>query len=284
MYGNLGFPTLGLEGAGWASALAMTTMFALLGSYVRLSAALRRYRVFAGIRRPDGPHLKRLFRLGWPIGVNFGLEAGLFLAATLLVGQFGAAALAAHQVALNAASVTFMVPLGIGMAGTVRVGQAVGRGDGAGAARAGWAAIGMGATFMLGAALLFWLRPEWVVWLYTGQGGGEGVAPETVELAALLLGVAAVFQLFDGTQATAAGALRGLKDTRVPMLIGGFSYWVVGMSAAVGLGFGLELGAVGVWWGLTLGLAAAAVLLTARFRRRVLGVHAAALAAVSGRP
>jgi len=284
MYGKLGFPALGLEGAGWASALAMTTMFALLGGYVRRSPEFRRYRIFAGLRRPDGPHLRRLFRLGWPIGVNFGLEAGLFLVATLLVGLFGTAALAAHQVALNAASVTFMVPLGIGMAGTVRVGQAVGRGDGAAAARAGWAAIGMGASFMLAAALLFWLRPEWVVWLYTGQGGGEGVAPETVELAALLLGIAAVFQLFDGTQATAAGALRGLKDTRVPMLIGGFSYWVVGMSAAVGLGFGLRLGATGIWWGLTLGLATAAVLLTARFRRRVRAEAAAAPAVLTARP
>jgi MATE family multidrug resistance protein len=124
-----------------------------------------------------------------------------------------------------------------------------------------------------------------VVWLYTGQGGGEGVAPETVELAALLLGIAAVFQLFDGTQATAAGALRGLKDTRVPMLIGGFSYWVVGMSAAVGLGFGLRLGATGIWWGLTLGLATAAVLLTARFRRRVRAEAAAAEpAALTARP
>ncbi|MDX1419927.1 MAG: MATE family efflux transporter [Rubricoccaceae bacterium] len=269
MYGKLGFPALGLEGTGWSSAIVMAVMFVLLGGYVRRAPALGRYRVFVGLRRPDGPHLRALFRLGWPIGVNFGLEAGLFLAATFLVGLFGTVALAAHQVAINAASVTFMVPLGIGMAGTVRVGQAVGRGDGPGAARAGWAAIGLGGAFMLLAALLFWLRPEWVVWLYTGQGGGEGVAPEVVSLAALLLGVAAVFQLFDGVQATAAGALRGLKDTRVPMLIGGFSYWVVGMSAAVGLGFGLDLGAPGVWGGLTLGLATAAALLTLRFRRRV---------------
>ncbi len=268
MFGKLGFPALGLVGAGWASAFVMTLMFALMAGYVRFVPALRRYRVFAGLRRPDAEHFRTLFRLGWPIGAQFGLEAGLFLAGTLLVGLFGATALAAHQVAINAASVTFMVPLGIGMAATVRVGQAAGRGDGVGAARAGWTAIALGATFMLGAAALFWLRPEWVVWVYTGQGTGT-VSAETVRTAAGLLGIAAVFQVMDGTQATAAGALRGLKDTRVPMFIGAASYWGVGMGTAAALAFGTDLGAYGVWWGLTAGLAAAALFLTLRFRRRV---------------
>lgn len=266
MYGKLGFPAMGLVGTGWSSALVMVVMFALMAGYVRFIPALRQYRVFAGLRRPDGEHFRTLFHLGWPIGVQFGLEAGLFLAGTLLVGLFGATALAAHQVALNAASVTFMVPLGIGMAATVRVGQAVGRGDRPGTARAGWTAIALGAGFMGCTALLFWLRPEWVVWVYTGQETGA-VSAETIRMAAGLLGIAAVFQVVDGTQAAAAGVLRGLKDTRFPMIIGAVSYWGVGMGTAVLLSFVLEMGASGVWWGLTAGLAMAAVLLTLRFRR-----------------
>ncbi|NNF58673.1 MAG: MATE family efflux transporter, partial [Rhodothermaceae bacterium] len=165
MFGKLGFPALGLEGTGWSSAFVMTAMVGMIGGYVRWAPDLRRFRVFAGLRRPDAAHFRALFRLGWPIGVQFGLEAGLFAVSTLLIGLFGTTALAAHQVAINAASVTFMVPLGIGMAATVRVGQAIGRGDGSGAQRAGWIAIALGATFMLGSALLFWFRPEWVVWI-----------------------------------------------------------------------------------------------------------------------
>ncbi|MFN3595810.1 MAG: MATE family efflux transporter [Rubricoccaceae bacterium] len=275
MFGRLGFPALGVVGTGWASALTMTTMCMLLALYVRLAPSLRAYRVFAGLRRPDPAALRALFRLGWPIGATFGLEAGLFAASTLLVGQLGTAALAAHQVALNAASVTFMVPLGIGMAATVRVGQAVGAGDVRGAARAGGVAVALGATFMLGAALLFWLRPEWVIAVYTGGRGETAVAT----LAVQLLGVAAVFQLFDGTQAAAAGALRGLKDTRVPMLIGAVAYWGVGLGTGAMLGLWLGGGAPGLWWGLTGGLATAAVLLTTRFALRVQEMKRQAVAA-----
>lgn len=265
MYGNLGAPALGLAGSGWSTSLAMTAMAVGLGLYVHFAPSLRRHRVFAGLARPEGPAMRALFRLGWPIGIALGLEAGLFGVSTLLVGRFGAGALAAHQVALNAASVTFMVPLGIGMAASVRVGQATGAGDRAGAARAGFTGIGMGATFMLLSALLFWLRPAWVVWVYTGSNADPAVA----EAAVGLLFIAAVFQLFDGTQTTAAGALRGLKDTRAPMLVAAVAYWAVGLPAALALGFGAGWGARGIWWGLTLGLAVAAVLLTLRFRRRV---------------
>lgn len=265
MYGNLGAPALGLEGSGWSTAFAMTTMAVALALYVRFAPSLRVHRVFSGGWRPEWPAVRSLFRLGWPIGIALGLEAGVFGASTLLVGQFGTAALAAHQVALNAASVTFMVPLGIGMAAAVRVGQTTGAGDHDGAARAGFTAIALGASFMLLSAVLFWLRPEWVVWVYTGGAGEAAVA----EGAAALLFIAAVFQIFDGTQTTASGALRGLKDTRAPMVIAAISYWGVGMTAALALGFGAGMGATGIWWGLTLGLATAALLLTTRFRFRV---------------
>ena len=199
--------------------------------------------------------------------MGYGIEVGLFAATAILVGLLGTTALAAHHVALQCASFTFMVPLGIGVAGSVRVGQAAGRGDLGGVRRAGAVAIGLAMTAMLGAATLFWTAPRAIVALYLDTT--DPANADVVPLAITLLGVAAVFQVFDGVQVSAAGALRGLKDTRVPMLIGFFSYWVVGLSSGCVLGFVLGRGAQGLWWGLVLGLATAAVLLTGRFRRRV---------------
>ncbi len=267
MYGWLGGPGLGVVGAGWSSALVMGVLFLGLLLYVRLDRDFWRRAGLVHLRKPDPAALRALFRLGWPIGISFGLEAGLFAVTTLLVGNLGTAALAAHQIAINAASVTFMVPLGVALATTVRVGQAAGAGDPGGAERAGWTGVAMGAAFMTLAALLFWLRPEWVVWVYLGTVTGEEL--EVARFAAVLLGIAAVFQILDGVQATAAGALRGLKDTWAPMVVGAVAYWGIGFGAALGMGFGLDWGAEGIWWGLTFGLGAAAVGLTVWFRWRV---------------
>jgi MATE family multidrug resistance protein len=267
MFGKLGAPALGLVGAGWSSAIVMALMFGGLFAVTLADRDFRRYAGYGHLRRPDPEALRELFGLGWPIGVSFGLEAGLFATTTLLIGLLGTTALAAHQIAINAASVTFMIPLGVAMATTVRVGQAIGRGDPGGAERGGWTGVGVGAAFMTLSALLFWLRPEWVVWVYLGEVTGEDLT--VARAAAGLLGIAAVFQIADGVQATAAGALRGLKDTRAPMVVGAVAYWGIGMTTALGLGFGMGLGATGVWWGLTLGLAAAAVGLTAWFRWRI---------------
>ncbi|HEX9952759.1 MAG TPA: MATE family efflux transporter [Rubricoccaceae bacterium] len=264
IYGLAGAPEMGMVGSGWASAFAIMGMTAILAAYV-FWGPLARYRVFRGLGRPEPAALGELFRLGWPIGITFALEGGIFTAATLLIGRMGEIPLAAHQIALNAASVAFMIPLGIGMAGAVRVGQAAGAGDTDGASRAGWAAIGLGGASMFASALVFWLAPGAIVWIYAGSAPD----PEMARRAVALLGIAAVFQLFDGTQAAAAGALRGLKDTRVPMLIGAVSYWGLGLGLGAYLLFELGQGAPGMWWGLTLGLAAAAVLLTARFARLV---------------
>jgi MATE family multidrug resistance protein len=267
MFGKLGFPALGLVGAGWSSAIVMALLFVGLLAVVLWDRDFRRYADFGHLRSPDAGALRTLFQLGWPIGISFGLEAGLFATTTLLIGLLGTTALAAHQVAINAASVTFMIPLGVAMATTVRVGQAAGRGDPEGAERAGWTGVGLGAAFMLCSALLFWLRPEWVVWVYLGETTGEG---EVAQMAAALLGIAAVFQIADGVQATAAGALRGLKDTRAPMIVGAVAYWGIGMTTALALGFGADFGTLGIWWGLTTGLAVAAVGLSAWFRWRIL--------------
>lgn len=263
MYGRWGLPAMGLEGTGWSSAIVMSVMPLALALGVRLSPELKRYGMLSGLRRPDPEMLMRLVRLGVPIGLTFGLEAGLFSAATLLVGLFGETPLAAHQIALNAASFTFMVPLGIGMAATVRVGNLIGAGDPVGAQRAGFVSVAMGTAFMAGSALVLRFQPEWIIALYAGSEPDPAMAAQ----AAGLLGIAAVFQLVDGIQATAAGALRGYKDTRVPMLIGAVAYWGIGLGVGAGLAFGLGWGASGLWWGLTAGLATAAVLLAARFRR-----------------
>lgn len=265
IFGNLGAPALGVVGSAYATAVSMGLLFLGMLLIALRHRHFRPFDVFASIRTPDPTALRELFRLGWPIGITFGLESGMFLAATLMVGNVGTAALAAHQVALNAASVTFMIPLGMAMATTVRVGQALGAGDEAGARRAGWIGMAMGAAVMALPALVFWLRPEWVVWIYTG----DGADPALVAQAAALLGVAAVFQLFDGVQVVAGGALRGLKETRLPMLVGALTYWGLGLTTAWWLGLRLGTGGVGVWWGLTLGLAAASLGLTYLFRRRL---------------
>ncbi|MEL6443194.1 MAG: MATE family efflux transporter [Bacteroidota bacterium] len=276
MIGAWGFPALGLAGCGWSSTLVFWAMFVALAIYVHRGALTNRYRVLAEVRRPDPAMLRDLVRIGWPIGITLGIEAGLFMLSTLLVGRMGddaaaQTALAAHQIALNAASISFMVPLGLGLAATARVGQAIGRNNVEGAKRAGWAATLLGAGFMLAAATLFWLRPRWVVAAYVGLADPEMI--DVITQAVGLLGIAAVFQLVDGIQVTMNGALRGLKDTKGPMWIALATYWGIGLTLAAVLGFGwgeIEAwGAPGVWWGLTAGLAAAAVALAIRFQARV---------------
>jgi len=185
----------------------------------------------------------------------------------LMVGVLGTTALAAHQIALQCAAFTFMVPLGVGIAGSVRVGQAVGRGRPDDARRAGYASMLLAGLFMTGAALVFVAVPESIVRLYL-----DVEAPENADVAALavtLLGIAALFQVFDGIQAAAMGALRGLKDTRGPMLIAFVTYWGIGLSTGYTLGISWQWGAEGLWWGLVVGLATAALMLSIRFRRRV---------------
>lgn len=274
MYGKLGMPRLGLVGTGWASTIVFWFMFLALALVSGRGAAFGRYEVLSHLRRPDLQYLRELFRIGWPIGVSYGIEAGLFMITAVMMGVFGTVALAAHQIAIQCASITFMVPLGIGIAASVRVGQAAGRKDAAGARMAGLVGVGLGASFMAGAAIVFWTVPRTIVALYLNLD--DPANAEVVSLAVSLLFVAAVFQLFDGVQVSAAGALRGLKDTRIPMLIGFVSYWLVGLSTGYAFGFGLDLGPVGLWWGLVQGLLFAAILLSWRFWR-----HSASVVATS---
>ena len=271
MYGLFGAPALGVVGTGWASAIVFWFMFIALAVFVGQAPVFEGYRIFSDLRRPDGHFFRELFRIGWPIGVSYGVESGLFTLTALLMGLLGTTALAAHQVALQCAAITFMVPLGIGIATSVRVGQAVGQRDTEGVRWAGYVGIGLALLFMIGTAVAFWTLPEAIISIYLDVN--DPSRRETVELAVALLGVAAVFQVFDGLQVAASGALRGLKDTRVPMAIAFFSYWILGLSAGYLLGFVLEQGAVGLWWGLVLGLSSAALLLVFRFRRHARRQH-----------
>ena len=265
IYGRFGFPELGIAGTGWASTTVFWFLVLSLTAYVRIVPTLRSYRIFSTIGRPDPHYFGMLFRLGWPIGVSLGIESGLFTFTALLMGRIGATALAAHQVALQCAAFTFMVPLGIGMASAVRVGQAVGREDRAEARRAGITGILLAFAFMTLAATAFWVFPRAIIGLFLDVADARN--GPVIRLAVTLLGIAAVFQVFDGIQVSAAGSLRGLKDTRRPMLIGFISYWMVGLTCGYILGFLAGYGAPGLWWGLVIGLATAGVLLSWRFHR-----------------
>jgi MATE family multidrug resistance protein len=242
-------------------------MFGLLALFVHRTAPFAEHGVFTHIRTPDRTYLRELVRIGAPMGGSRGIESSLFMLTTVMMGTLGTTALAAHQVAIQCAAFAFMVPLGIGMAGTVRVGQAAGARDEAGARRAGGVAMGLATLFMVGTAVLFWTLPRPLVGLYLDLSDPENAA--VIALAVQLLGVAAVFQLFDGLQVAAHGALQGLKDTRVPMGIAMVTYWGIGLTTGYLWGVRGGGGPEALWWGLVVGLAAASVLLVLRFHRQV---------------
>jgi MATE family multidrug resistance protein len=207
-----------------------------------------------------------VWRLGLPIAITLTLEVGVFNAAVFLMGLIGTASLAAHQIAIQIASLSFMVPMGLAQAVTVRVGRAFGRGDPAGIARAGWTSFVLGVSFMSLMALLMWAMPLSLVSIFLDPTDPKN-AP-VIPLAVAFLGLAALFQIADGAQAVGAGMLRGLQDTTVPMIYALFGYWVIGMGTAIGLGFGAGWDGVGIWSGLAAGLASVAVLMLVRWSRR----------------
>jgi MATE family multidrug resistance protein len=264
IYGALGLPRLELLGAGIATTLVSIGMCvaALWIAYRR--HPFKKYRVLGRCWRPDWPLLGRLIAVGAPISGAFLLEFGVFAAAALVMGTLGTTALAAHQIALQTAAVLFMVPFGVALAATVRVGQAAGRKDPIAARRAGLAAIALGALFMTLMTLLVALGRTYIPLLFLG--GHTEDAAATVALAATLLVVGASFFIADGIQTVAAGALRGLNDTRVPLLFAAVSFWGVAFTGGLWLAFRLELGAVGVWIGLSSGLIVYAALLVGRFQ------------------
>ncbi|MEA3037081.1 MAG: multidrug resistance protein family [Sphingomonadales bacterium] len=266
IFGKFGFPALGLRGAGIGSSCANSFMFLAMAAVVSLHPRFRRYRLFGRFWRADAERFRAVWKLGLPIAVTLALEITLFNTAVFLMGLIGAASIAAHAVTLQIAAFTFMVPLGLSQAATVRVGLAYGRRDRRGVARAGWTAFVLGVSFMAAMAVSMLAFPHQLVELFldpTVPGNGPVIA-----LAVSFLFVAALFQVFDGAQSVGAGMLRGLHDTKAPMAYAAFGYWVVGLGTAIGLGFGLEWQGVGVWVGLATGLAVVAALMLGRWLRR----------------
>jgi MATE family multidrug resistance protein len=262
IFGHWGLPRLGLMGSGIASASSFAFSFLAMLAVVRLTPKLHLHRIFVDALTPNWERLKEIYVLGLPIGLTMLFEATLFFSSNFIMGHLGKEVLAAHIVSLNIPSVTFMVPLGVAMAATVRVGLAAGAGDGEAVRRAGWAAILVAAAFMLVCALILALWPLEIASLI--------LPPTPANMPALLLAVtflhvAAAFQLFDGVQVAAALSLRGLKDARAPMWIAGASYWLAGFPVCIALGFGLGMKGLGIWIGLAFGLFVAAVLLCWRF-------------------
>lgn len=266
IFGELGFPRLELVGAGIASVISATTTFLFLLAYAVLHPRLRRYNILGRIWRSDWPVFFQIVRLGTPIALTIIAEGSLFTASSVMIGWLGTLPLAGHGIALQIASITFMVPVGLSVAAMTRVSLASGRDDYKGVGRAGWTALVVTMLFMGLFAILFWTIPEQLVGAYLDLSDPE--AREVMAYGVSFLTVAALFQLADGGQIIGVNNLRGLGDTTIPLFYALFGYWVVGISLSLGLGFVAEWGGVGVWCGLAGGLASVAVLANLRFARR----------------
>ncbi|MBM4267194.1 MAG: MATE family efflux transporter [Deltaproteobacteria bacterium] len=262
IFGHLGFPAMGARGSAWATTLARVFM---LGAVVAYAVAHDRRRAGGGFLRVswriEARLLDKLLRLGLPAAVQVTLEGGVFTAATLLAARLDPTALAAHQIALGAAAFAFMVPLGVSSAGAVRVGQKLGGRDPEGARRAGWTALLLGGGFMSLSAISFLVVPHAILRIFTSEAS-------VIEVGTGLLAIAAAFQLFDGVQVVATGALRGSGDTRTSMLTSLVGYWLVSLPLGAFLCFSLGLGVYGLWAGLTFGLVFAAIALVWAWSRR----------------
>jgi MATE family multidrug resistance protein len=266
IFGNLGAPELGLKGAAVATIFTTLTTLAAYVVAIRLDKKLHRYHVFGRWWSPDWARLMHIVRVGTPIALTITAEAGIFGAAAFLMGNIGASQLAAHTVALQIAALAFQVPFGVGQAATIRVGYFYGARDPEGVKRAGWTAIVVGTGFMAFTALAMVIIPKPLIAIYVDPWDPKNAV--LVGFALQYIVIAAAFQLVDGMQAVAAGALRGLQDTRIPMWIAAFAYWVPGIGTSLVLGFLTPLEGVGVWIGLATGLTVAAVLLGWRWHRR----------------
>lgn len=263
IFGHFGLPAWGLFGAGVGSSLTSLFQFLFLAAVLVLHPRFRRYRLFGRWWRADWQRFGTILKLGSPIGLHMGFEAMVFAAAVFLMGYINTASVAAHAIAIQIASMTFMVPMGIGQAATVRVGLGYGRRDGEAIRRAGWMAYMLGVGFMTAMALLIWLFPAQLagIFLEPQHAGNDQV----LQLAVQFLLVAAVFQIVDGAQVVGTGMLRGLQDTTWPMLFAAFGYWVIGIGVGAWLAFSLKWQGVGIWIGLAVGLGIVAGLVLMRW-------------------
>jgi len=261
LYGEGGLPRLGLFGVGLATSIVNLGMFLAALWFAAWRRPFRKYQVLGRIWRIDWSLMRQLVIVGAPISVSFLLEYGLFGAAALLMGLISTSALAAHQIALQVTAILYMVPFGISMAATVRVGHAIGRNDAGAVRRAGFVATLLGIALVAALTLAVIASRYAIARLFLGEA-----TDATAELTATLLLVGSTFFIADGIQTVAAGSLRGMNDTRIPLLFATISYWLIGFTCACWLGFRTPLGAAGVWVGLSIGTAVYASLLLLRFQ------------------
>jgi len=266
IFGRLGMPALGIFGGGLGSSIVWSFLTVALGIVLATDRKFRRFHLFGRFWRADWPRFRHIWRLGLPIGLTMAFEGAVFGAAAYLMGLIDADSLAAHAVALQIAALSFMVPLGLGQAATVRVGRALGRNDREGIARAGWTAWGLGVGFMAAMAVILWIIPRELMTLFLDDVPANA---RVIELGVSFLAVAAAFQIVDGAQVVGAGMLRGLHDTQRPMLFALFGYWVAGLGVGVWLAFARGWQGVGIWTGLATGLGVVAALMIARWMMRV---------------
>lgn len=273
--GHFGLPAFGMQGAAVVAVVVQVASVLFIFGYLQLRLETRKYELFVRFWRPDWQALSDVVRLGLPIGITILAEVSLFTAASLLMGRIGTIELAAHGIALQVASTSFMIPLGLAQAATVRVGVAYGRGDYANLWRASVTVYAVACAIAVVAALFFFAMPGFFAGLFLDRNLPE--ADAVLSFASSLILIAAVFQIVDSCQAVASGLLRGLKDARVPMFMALFSYWAVGFLLAWALTFPLGVGGHGVWYGFVIGLGLAAILLTARFwslvKKATAGLH-----------
>ncbi len=258
MYGYLGFPAMGAVGTGWASALVAVIMFLGMLIYTVRRQSYKRFGIFEKLGRPNLEIFRELIHIGLPNGMSAFLEVSMFALVTLVIGSIGTLAVAGHQIAINFCSITFMLPFGLSTAISIRIGQAIGRKNPYQARFSGLIGIGLSVMIMTCTALVMWLMPSLVAHLYTQD-------PDVIAVAVTLLHVAAIFQISDGLQVSGLGALRGLKDTRIPMIVNLIAYWIIGLPLGYFLGITLDMGPRGLWFGLVAGLSAAAILHNSRF-------------------
>lgn len=263
MYGHWGAPAMGLAGSGWSTSIARAYMAAVLWVAIVWHGRQSGSRLFHLPWRPDIARMRRLIGLGLPAAAQMGLEGAVFGIVSVLAARLDEASLAAHGIAVQVIATTYMVPLGISSAAAVRVGQAVGRKDGQGVAVSGWAALLLSSLFMGAAGLALWAAPRSIVRMFIGD-------PAVIATGGVLLRIAAFFELFDGVQVVATGALRGLGDTRTPMLLHFAGYWLVGLPVAYVLCFRYGWGAAGIWFGLSAALILIGAALVAAWRRRAI--------------
>ena len=265
IFGHFGLPALGIFGGGLASSIVWALLAFMLAVVIVTDRQFRRFHLFGRFWRPDWPRYRKLWRLGLPIGLAMGFEGGVFSAAAYLMGLIDAESLAAHAVALQIAALSFMVPWGLAQAATVRVGRNLGEGDRAGIARAGWTAWALGVGFMAMMALVIWSIPRELITVFLEDTPANA---RVIALGVSFLAIAAIFQVADGAQVVGAGVLRGLHDTKVPMIFTFIGYWAIGIGAGAWLAFRQGWQGQGIWTGLAIGLIIVAILMIWRWARR----------------